>query len=135
MTSSFEPFDLLKGILLLIFLFIYVLAFVIVKPFILNYKRLISTLSLKITYLIYVFCLLVCTYLFIFFGSKDIGHKLNELVFFSLLICFFIPNLGILFRRKFEVYRDVYNYVFSAINILVTILIIFKLNQLHWFIF
>jgi lysylphosphatidylglycerol synthetase-like protein (DUF2156 family) len=135
MTSSFEPFNLLKGILLLIFLFIYVLAFVIVKPFLLNYKRLISTLSLKITYLIYVFCLLVCTYLFIFFGSKDIEHKLNELIFFSLLICFFIPNLGILFRRKFEVYRDVYNYVFSAINILVTILIIFKLKQLHWFIF
>lgn len=134
MLSYFEPFDLLKGILLLIFLFIYVLAFVIVKPFLLNHKRLISTLSLKITYLIYVFCLLVCTYLFMFFGPKDIEHNLNELVFFSLLICFFIPNLGILFRRKFEVYRDVYNYAFSAINIIVSVFIIFKLNHLHWFI-
>lgn len=134
MTSSFEPSDLLQGILLLIFLFIYVLSFVIVKPFLLNHKRLISTLSLKITYLIYVFCLLVCTYLFMFFGPKDIEHNLNELVFFSLLICFFIPNLGILFRRKFEAYRDVYNYAFSAINIIVSVFIIFKLNHLHWFI-
>jgi len=134
MTSSFEPFDLLQGILLLIFLFIYVLAFVIVKPFLLNHKRLISTLSLKITYLIYVFCLLVCTYLFMFFGSKDIEHDLNELVFFGLLICFFIPNLGILFRRNFNKYRNLYNYIFSVINIVVTIFIIYKLNQLHWFI-
>jgi hypothetical protein len=122
-------------ILMIVFLIIYVLAFIIVKPFLLNYKRLISTISLKISYLIYLAALLICVYLFMFYGPSDIENKLSEIFFFILLICLFIPNLGILFRRNIKRHRVVYNYLFSVINLSITIFIIYKLDQFNWFIF
>jgi hypothetical protein len=122
-------------ILMIVFLIIYVLAFIIVKPFLLNYKRLISTISLKISYLIYLAALLICVYLFMFYGPSDIENKLSEIFFFILLICLFIPNLGILFRRNIKRHRVIYNYLFSVINLSITIFIIYKLDQFNWFIF
>jgi hypothetical protein len=122
-------------ILMVVFLIIYVLAFIIVKPFLLNYKRLISTISLKISYLIYLATLLICVYLFMFYGPNDIENKLSEIFFFVLLVCLFIPNLGILFRRNIKTHRMIYNYLFSAINLSITIFIIYKLDQFDWFIF
>ncbi len=122
-------------LLMIVFLFIYVLACIIVKPFLFNYKRFVSTLSLKISYLIYLAALLVCVYLFMFYGPNDIENQLSEVFFFTLLICLFIPNLGILFRRNFKKYREYYNYIFSAINLIITFFIIYKLNQFNWFIF
>ena len=122
-------------ILMIVFLIIYVLAFIIVKPFLLNYKRLISTISLKISYLIYLAALLICVYLFMFYGPNDIENTLSEVFFFGLLICLFIPNLGILFRRSFKEYRILYNYIFSVVNLTITAFIIYKLDQFDWFIF
>ena len=122
-------------LLMIVFLIIYVLAFIIVKPFLLNYKRLVSTLSLKITYLIYLAALLISVYLFMFYGPSDIENHISEVFFFSVLISLFIPNLGILFRRNFKQYRKEYNYIFSVINLIITVFIIYKLNQFHWFIF
>jgi len=122
-------------LLMVVFLIIYVLAIIIVKPFLLNHKRLISTLSIKISYLVYLFVLLISVYLFMFYGSNDIENNLSEALFFSLLISLFIPNLGILFRRKFRKNREQYNYIFSVINITITFFIIYKLNQFDWFLF
>lgn len=122
-------------LLMIVFLIIYVLALIIIKPLLLNYKRLVSTLCLKISYLIYLATLLVCVYLFMFYSPDDIEHQLSELFFFTLLICLFIPNVGILFRRNIKKYRGVYNCLFSVINLIITVFIISKLNQFHWFIF
>lgn len=122
-------------LLMVVFLIIYVLAFIIVKPFLFNYKRLISTLVLKISYLIYLAALLICVYLFMFYGPNDIEHQLSEVFFFTLLICLFIPNVGILFRRNFRKYREHYNIIFSAINLIITIFIIYKLDEFNWFLF
>lgn len=122
-------------LLMLVFLIIYVLAFIIVKPLLLNHKRLVSTLSLKISYLIYLATLLVCVYLFMFYGPNDIENQLSEVFFFTLLISLFIPNLGILFRRRIKKHRKEYNYIFSAINLFITIFMIYKLDQFNWFLF
>ena len=122
-------------ILMIVFLIIYVLAFIIVKPFLLNYKRLISTISLKISFLIYLAALLICVYLFMFYGPNDIENKLSEIFFFVLLVCLFIPNLGILFRRNIKKHRVMYNYLFSVINLAITVFIIYKFDKLNWFIF
>ena len=122
-------------ILMIVFLTIYVLAFIIVKPLLLNHKRLVSTLFLKITYLIYLGVLLVFVFLFMFYGPSDIEAQASGLFFFFLLICLFIPNLGILFRRNFNKYRTHYNYIFSIINLIITIFTIYKLDQFDWFIF
>ncbi len=130
MTNSMPFF---KIILFLFFLIIYVLAFVIIKPFLLNYKRLLSTLVLKISYLLYLGILLICVYLFMFYGSSDIENQLSEILFFSLLICLFTPNLGILFRRSFTKYREHYNYFFTIINLFIAFFILIKLNHNSWF--
>jgi len=122
-------------LLMVVFLIIYVLAFIIVKPFLLNHKRLISTLSLKLSYLLYLLMLLVSVYLFMFYSPNDIENHLSEALFFSLLLSLFIPNLGILFRRNFKKYRNEYNYIFSAINIIITLFMIYKLDQFNWFLF
>lgn len=122
-------------LLLIVFLIIYVLAFIIVKPFLFNHRRLISTLSLKLSYLIYLAILLVCVYLFMFYGPSDIENQLSEVFFFTLLTCLFIPNMGILFRRNFKKYRRFYNYLFSAINLIISFFLIYKLDEYNWFIF
>lgn len=120
-------------IMMIVFLTIYLLAYIIVKPFLLNYKRKISTLSLKLSYLIYLLVLLVCVYLFMFFGPSDIEYQLSNLFFIIMLICLFIPNLGILFRRRFQKVRVFYNYLFSVINLGITYFLIYKIIQHQWF--
>ena len=122
-------------LLMIAFLITYVLAFIIVKPFLLNHKRLVSTLILKVSFLIYIAVLLISVYLFMLYGPSDIEHQLSEVFFFTLLTCLFIPNLGILFRRNIKKYREHYNYIFSLINLTITIFIIYKLDQFNWFIF
>jgi hypothetical protein len=122
-------------LLMIVFLIMYVLAFIIVKPLLLNRKHLISTLSLKVSYLVYLGALLISVYLFMFYGPNDIEHQLSEVFFFTILVCLFIPNLGILLRRNFRKYRKNYNYIFSFINLIITFFIIYKLNQFDWFIF
>lgn len=122
-------------LLMIVFLIMYVMAFIIVKPLLLNRKLLISTLLLKISYLIYLGILLISVYLFMFYGPNDIEHDLSEIFFFTLLICLFIPNIGILIRRNFREKRKVYNYIFSVVNIIITIFIIYGLDQFNWFIF
>jgi hypothetical protein len=122
-------------LLIIVFLIMYVLAFIIVKPLLLNRKQLISTLSLKVSYLIYLGALLISVYLFMFYGPNDIEHQLSELFFFTILVCLFIPNFGILFRRNFRKHRRDYNYIFTLINLVITFFIIYKLDQFDWFIF
>ena len=122
-------------LLMVVFLIIYVLAFIIIKPLLLNHKRLISTLSLKISYLLYLLVLLISVYLFMFYGPSDIENQLSEAFFFSLLFSLFVPNFGILFRRNYKKYRKQYNYIFSFINLAITVFIIYKLDQFNWFLF
>ncbi|MEE4198729.1 MAG: hypothetical protein V2I54_13910 [Bacteroidales bacterium] len=120
-------------LMMIVFLTIYLLAFVVIKPFLINYKRKISTLSLKISYLIYLAMLLVCVYLFMFFGPSDIEYQLSNMAFVIFLLLLFIPNLGILLRRKFQKIRIFYNYFFSGINLGISYFLIHKLIQNQWF--
>jgi len=122
-------------LLMLVFLVLYILAYIIVKPALMNHKRPASTLSLKITYLIYLAALLVCVYLFMFYGPSDIENQLSEGFFFGLLISLFIPNLAILLRRNIHQNRVAYNIIFSVVNLIITFFLIYKLNQHNWFIF
>ena len=135
MTNLIEVSNISQFILIIAFLTIYVLASIIIKPLMLNHKRLISTLILKFSYLIYLASLLLCVYLFIFYGPENIEDQLSEILFISLSTFLFIPNLGIIFRRHFKKYREHYNYFFSVVNLTTTVFIIYKLNQFNWFIF
>jgi len=125
--------NIVHFLLMIVFLIIYLLAFIIIKPFLINHKRKISTLLLKISYLIYLLVLLVFVYLFMFFGPADIEYQISNLLFVILLLGLFLPNLGILLRRNFEKYRTEYNYTFSLINVVILTFILIKLIQHNWF--
>jgi formate hydrogenlyase subunit 3/multisubunit Na+/H+ antiporter MnhD subunit len=125
--------NIVHFLLMIVFLIIYLLAFIIVKPFLINHKRKISTLLLKISYLIYLLIVLVFVYLFMFFGPADIEYQISNLLFIFLLVGIFLPNFGILLRRKFERHRTEYNYIFSIINLTIAGFIIYKLIQHGWF--
>ena len=122
-------------LLMVVFVVIFVLSIIIVKPFLINYKRKVSTISLKVTYLMYLAALLIGVYLFMFYGPSDIENQVSEAFFFSLLICLFIPNIAILFRRKFKKNRSQYNYLFSFVNLAITSFIFYMLDKFDWFLF
>lgn len=126
--------ELLHIILLIVFLLTYILAYHYVKPFLINRKRKYSTLSLKLTYLIYLAFLLVFVFLFLLFGADKVEYRISDSLFFGVLILLFLPNIGILMRRAIKTGRVVYNYIFSLINIGASYYLVFKLIENNWFV-
>ena len=112
--------EILNYILGAIFIIIiFALAYAYLKPHQLHKRRLVSTLLLKISYLIYLLVLLVIVYL-----SALVKGGLEEVFFgiefFAFLIVLFVPNIGILARKigHFSKKREGYNYFFTIVNIL-----------------
>lgn len=104
------------------FLFLYLVAIIILKPMRYHVKRKYSTMALKFSYLIYLAIFLIFTYLFIFFN--DIGSAMEDpnnskamFQFSLLLLSFLIPNTGILIRRRIK-WRKQFNIIMSFINII-----------------
>ena len=126
--------ELLHIILFIVFLLTFIMAYNYVKPFLINRKRKYSTLSLKLSYLVYLLFLLIFVFLFLLFGADKVEYKITDSVFFGVLILLFLPNIGILIRRKIKNIRVIYNYLFSAINIVATYYLVMKLSQNNWFI-
>jgi peptidoglycan/LPS O-acetylase OafA/YrhL len=112
--------EILNYILGAIFvIIIFALAYAYLKPHQLHKRRLVSTLLLKISYLIYLLVLLIIVYL-----SALVKGGLEEVFFgiefFAFLIVLFVPNIGILARKigHFSKKREGYNYFFTIVNIL-----------------
>lgn len=123
-------------LLFIVLVFLYVLACIYTKPFLINRKRKYSTLSLKITYLIFLAFLFLFLFFFLMFGADKIEYKMSDASFFAILTFLFLPNIGILFRRnitKIRV-RVFYNIVFTIINLFAAYFIIYKLIENKWFI-
>ncbi len=125
--------ELFHLILLIIFLLTYILAYSFVKPFLINRKRKYSTLLLKLTYMLFLAFLLIFVYLFLLFGANRITYHISDIEFFGILLLLFLPNIGILIRRKIKGIRVFYNYLFSVINLVGTYFIILKLAVNNWF--
>ena len=112
--------EILNYILGAIFvIIIFALAYAYLKPHQLHKRRLVSTLLLKISYLIYLLVLLIIVYL-----SALVKGGLEEVFFgiefFAFLIVLFVPNIGILARKigHFSKKREEYNYFFTVVNII-----------------
>jgi hypothetical protein len=104
------------------FIAIYVMAFILIKPFRFNKKRKISTFCLKTSYLVYLFFLLLYIYFMIFFQEYDwddeqLSTKETIIIMFVCLI----PNFAIIARREFQAYRNLYNFFFSFVNLICAI--------------
>lgn len=121
--------SVLNHILGVVFIIIvFALAYAYLKPHELHKQRLVSTLLLKLSYLVYLLVLLVVIYLSalvkeglqtVFFGIE----------FFAFLVVLFVPTIGIFARRlsQFSKKREGYNYFFTVVNILsiIAVLIMF----------
>src|SRR4030042_5624614 len=112
--------EILNYILGAIFIIIiFALAYAYLKPHQLHKRRLVSTLLLKISYLVYLLVLLIIVYL-----SALVNGGLEEVFmgveFFAFLMVLFVPNIGILARKlgHFSKKREGYNYFFTIVNIL-----------------
>ena len=118
---------LLHFIFIAAFLLIYIIAIIILKPFRIHRKRPVSTILIKSSYLIYLACFLLMAYLILFFSSSaepseevDEERVLNMLTVFS-IFAFFIPNIGIMVRRRISSWRVSYNYIVTALNLLISL--------------
>lgn len=129
---------LLHFIFIAAFLLIYIIAIIILKPFRIHRKRPLSTIFIKASYLIYLACFMLMAYLILFFSAnaeptEDVDEEriLNVLTIFSVL-AFFIPNIGIMIRRRIGSWRVTYNYLVTGLNILIAIGLIWFMLDLPW---
>lgn len=135
--NSFLQF-LLHFIFIATFLFVYIIAIIILKPFRLHRKRKISTLSLKLSYLVYLAFFLIFVYLVLFFADNEVNSEENmengtsAVYYIIVLVSFFVPNIGIMIRRRFKENRGTYNYLVSGLNFLIILALVFLMNQVKW---
>jgi hypothetical protein len=129
---------LLHFIFIAAFLLIYIIAIIILKPFRIHRKRPVSTIFIKASYLIYLACFLLMAYLILFFlpaaepaEELDEERILNSLTVFSIL-AFFIPNIGIMIRRRILSWRVSYNYLISGFNFVIAMGLIWFIMDLPW---
>jgi len=129
---------LLHFIFIAAFLLIYIIAIIVLKPFRIHRKRPVSTIFIKASYLLYLACFLLMAYLILFFlptaeptEEMDEERILNSLTVFSVL-AFFIPNIGIMIRRRIVSWRVTYNYLISGFNIAIAAGLIWFMMDLPW---
>ena len=129
---------LLHFIFIATFLFVYIIAIIILKPFRLHRKRKVSTISLKLSYLIYLAFFLAFVYLVLFFADNDANTEENmengtsAIYYLIVLLSFFIPNIGIMIRRRFKKNRSTYNYLVTALNFMIILALVFMMSQVQW---
>jgi hypothetical protein len=112
--------SILNHILGIVFIIIvFSLAYAYLKPHQLHKRRLLSTLLLKSSYLLYLLVLLVIIYL-----SALVDGGMEKVFvgveFFAFLIVLFVPTIGIFARKlgQFSKKREGYNYFFTVVNFL-----------------
>jgi hypothetical protein len=112
--------DVMSKILSVIFMIlVFSIAYAYLKPHRLHKRRMVSTLLLKTTYLLYVAVVLAVVYSAIFYkGGLD--KVFLEIEFFAFLLVLFAPTIGVFARKLgyFSKQRDSYNYFFTVVNIL-----------------
>jgi hypothetical protein len=106
-------------------LIIFSLAYAYLKPHQLHKRRMLSTLLLKGSYLLYLLVLLLVVY-FSAIINGGLQTIFPDVEFFAFLIVLFVPTIGIFARKlgQFSKKREGYNYFFTVVNILSTISIL-----------
>ena len=129
---------LLHFIFIATFLFVYVIAIILLKPFRLHRKRKVSTMALKTSYLVYLAFFLAFVYLVLFFADSEISTEENlengisVMYYIIVLVSFFIPNIGIMVRRRFKKNRKTFNYLMTAFNLLIILALVFMMSHIKW---
>lgn len=129
--SIFQVFFLLG------YLLIFVVSIIILKPIRIHRKRPVSTIALKISYLLFLLFFLLFTYLLLF-GEKQLSDDeipydtLFNIHFLFFLSSTIIPNVGIMLRRSITNKRVVYNMLFSGINLIYASYLFWAISVGKW---
>ncbi len=129
---------LLHLIFIATFLFIFIIAVIILKPFRVHRKRKVSTIAIKLSYLLYLAVFLGFVYLVLFFADNTVSEEeamevnTSAIYYIIVLIAFFLPNIGIMIRRRFKKKRISYNYIITILNFLTIIALVFLLSSIQW---
>ncbi len=129
---------LLHLIFIATFIFLFVVSIIILRPFRVHRKRAVSTIALKVSYLVYLLAFLLLAYLVLFYSGirseEDDPSGKNPFILYyvAVILAFFVPNLGIMLRRKFDKLRSQYNLIFTVINLFTTLVLAFIIYTMSW---
>ncbi|MCF8222621.1 MAG: hypothetical protein K9J25_05695 [Bacteroidales bacterium] len=115
MTNFPEILNYILGVFFIIIIFS--LAYAYLKPHRLHKRYTISTLALKISYLLYLVVILVVIYLSSLVKG-GIAEVFMDVEFFAFLLVLFIPTIGVFARKlgQFRKKRESYYYFFTLVN-------------------
>jgi hypothetical protein len=106
----------------------FAVAYAYLKPHNLHKTRPVSTLLLKVSYLLYLLILMIIVYISLL-HRNGIEKVFPDIEFFAFLVVVFAPTIGILARKlgQFRKKRENFNYFFTLVNTLciIALLIMF----------
>ena len=128
---------LLHFIFIVSFFLVFFVTVIIVRPLRKHKERPVSTILFKLSYLGYLLIFILLTYLVLFFsGGNDEGNTITSniyrIYYLVVGISFLVPNLSMMFRRKVKKLRSLYNVLFTAINILIILVLIYIIYAVNW---
>lgn len=129
---------LLHFIFIATFLFLFIVSIIILRPFRIHRKRPVTTIALKVSYLVYLVVFLVLAYLVLFYSEvpkaseSPTNDSLFNIYYAIVIFSFITPNLAIMLRRKVDKFRIAYNLVFTSINLFVILALVFILYSYPW---
>jgi hypothetical protein len=104
---------------------VFSIAYAYLKPHKLHHTRPLSTLALKGSYLIYLIVMLVVIY-FASLRGGGVSQVFDGAEFFVFLVVLFVPTAGIFSRKitRFSARRVRYNLIFTAVNIIMALMVL-----------
>lgn len=124
----------LHFVFIAIFVFLIIVSFIILRPFRIHRTRMVSTLALKLSYLLYLVVFIALVYLILFFSVIPEEEELltddwiMNLCYAIIVISFFVPNLAIMLRRKVKKLRQQYNVFFTVVNVFIVLALLFVIK-------
>ncbi|MEE4117348.1 MAG: hypothetical protein V2I37_14350 [Marinilabiliaceae bacterium] len=102
-----------------IIIVVFSLAYAYLKPHRMHKKYPLSTLLLKISYLVYLFAIMLIIYL-ASLVKEGLSVEFGNIEFFAFLLVLFVPTIGIFARKlgHFRKNRESYYYFFTLVNVL-----------------
>lgn len=136
MKDVFQSFS--EVIFALVFALVFIVSSILLRPFRIHQKRKVSTISLKTSFLIYLFFLLIYAFMLLFHPPERVDDEVlirglfEKVQLFGGLAVFIYPNVAIMIRRSFRRHRVNFNWVNTIINVGSVFYIIFMMKVTVW---
>ena len=119
------------------YIILFIVSIIILRPFRIHKRRRGSTISLKVSYLLFLALFLAFTYMLLF-GDKIINENeqpydsIFNIYFLIFLTATIVPNVGIMIRRRIKKNRVEYNIIFTLVNLLYALYLLFLIASGQW---